>query len=66
MPLPVDTNKPPLPDYYDAKRLGPDWHLTCRVCKRRWALPVGNDHPGNLLRLLDHGRSHTEAADATT
>lgn len=54
----MSEEKSPLPDHFDAKSVGGDWHLTCKVCKRRWALPKNNDHPGNILRLLNHAKSH--------
>ena len=33
--------------------------LTCRKCGKEWELdPHARKHPGNLLRLLNHARSH--------
>jgi hypothetical protein len=52
----------PLSEYYKATSVGDLWHLHCKVCDAGWSLPKGNKHPGNLLRLLDHARSHDRKA----
>ena len=51
----------PLPTYFNARSRGNKWHLSCKWCGRVWALPKANDHPGNILHLLNHARSHEEA-----
>jgi hypothetical protein len=33
------TNAAPLPQYYDAKSQGMEWHLFCKTCGLSWALP---------------------------
>jgi hypothetical protein len=48
----------PLPEYFRAESDGTHWRLFCKKCKMGWSLPKGNDHPGNLLHLLNHARSH--------
>jgi len=44
--------------YYRIKQHGDSYHIYCKVCGRGWTLPVVNVSVGNILRLLDHGRSH--------
>jgi hypothetical protein len=56
----VTMSNAPLPNYYDAKRVGDKWNLTCEVCGKKWSLPIGNNHPGNILALLDHALSHNK------
>jgi hypothetical protein len=52
----------PLNDKFNAEDHGTKWHLFCKVCGRGWALNKKKDgedyHPGNLLHLLNHARSH--------
>jgi hypothetical protein len=55
----------PLPQYFRAKDhmgQGTHWALTCKKCGKGWTLGKklkGQDyHPGNLLHLLNHARSH--------
>lgn len=33
---------------------GTEWHLFCKICKTGFSLKKPGDHPGNLLKLLDH------------
>lgn len=49
----------PLPKYYDVEDAGDEWNLWCKRCGKGWALSKQSTHPGNLLHLLDHARSHT-------
>jgi hypothetical protein len=52
----------PLAEHFRAVDKGRDWHMFCKKCGRGWSLVKqmkGRDyHPGNLLQLLDHARSH--------
>jgi uncharacterized C2H2 Zn-finger protein len=48
----------PCPQYFRSKDAGKDWHLTCKVCGKEFLLAKDSTHPGNLLHLLNHGRSH--------
>lgn len=57
--------KAPLPEYYDAESKVREWHLFCKVCGKGWALKKGDNHPGNLLALLDHARGHRDTAAVT-
>lgn len=50
--------EPPLPDHFDAEDAGKNWNLWCKGCNKGWALPKDNNHPGNLLKLLEHAYSH--------
>jgi hypothetical protein len=58
MAKPKNETLPPLPDYFNATSVGDLWHLHCKRCDAGWALPKGNKHPGNVLALLNHARSH--------
>jgi len=53
----------PLPEYFDAKDHGQDWHLFCKVCGAGWALAKNNTAPGNVLHLLNHARSHSATSN---
>jgi hypothetical protein len=59
-PPPVELPPAPLPKYFRVIDAGEDWHLRCKVCGKGWALKKHNDHPGNLLALLNHAHSHRE------
>jgi hypothetical protein len=52
----------PLTEYFRAESHGDKWHMFCNKCGRAWSLKKqakGTDyHPGNLLHLLNHARSH--------
>ncbi len=50
----------PLPEYFNAKSVGNKWELRCKRCDVGWSLPKDNKHPGNILHLLNHARSHDE------
>lgn len=30
----------------------------CLKCKKGWGLPIGNNHPGNYLHMLNHAYGH--------
>jgi len=51
----------PLSEYFNAESHGEKWHLFCKGCGKGWELPKGDTHPGNLLHLLNHARSHKAA-----
>lgn len=52
--------KTPLSEYFDAESDGENWNLFCKQCSRGWSLPKKQDHPGNLLFLLNHAGSHAK------
>lgn len=54
------SDKAPLPDYFRAESKGKNWHLFCKRCEQGWSLPKDNNHPGNMLHLLNHARGHDE------
>lgn len=59
-------NKQPLPEYYTGYLTATGWRLDCKAqgCAQRYSLTLkGAAHPGNILALLNHARSH-EARDA--
>lgn len=56
----MQNQKPPLPEYFEAKDKGQNWHLFCRKCGKGWALKKSSQAVGNLLHLLNHARSHEE------
>ena len=53
---------PPLAEHFRAENHGTNWHMFCKKCGKGWSLvkqTKGMDyHPGNLLALLNHARSH--------
>lgn len=50
---------PAIVSHFNVKRTAYAWILTCKVCRQRWELKFkGASHPGNILGLLDHARSH--------
>ena len=51
---------PPLPEYFDSEddEKNNDWKLTCKKCGKGWRLSKDSNHPGNILHLLNHARSH--------
>lgn len=55
---PDSPEQAPFPEYFTAQDAGNDWHLTCRTCRRRWALAKTSQHAGNKLALLNHALSH--------
>jgi hypothetical protein len=34
------------------------WLITCEKCDSMWHLSKSDKHPGNILHLLNHARSH--------
>lgn len=46
----------PVPQYFDCVIVGEEYHLRCKVCRAGWSLPVNDQHPGNILVLLNHAR----------
>jgi len=50
----------PFPEHFKAESKGKVWHLYCRHCDKGWALLKTSNHPGNLLHLLNHARSHAK------
>lgn len=34
------------------------WLITCEKCDSMWHLSKSDKHPGNVLHLLNHARSH--------
>lgn len=52
----------PLPDYYEGESKGDHWEMWCKRCNKGWKLTKPREgtqlHPGNLLHLLNHARSH--------
>jgi len=46
--------------YYTFKVVGKEFQLQCNQCRQGYALPVGNEHPGNLLSQLNHARPHQQ------
>ena len=45
---------PGLSEKYKVIDKGEVWHLFCKICKTGFSLRKPGDHPGNLLKLLDH------------
>ena len=53
----------PLAEYFRAVDKGAVWEFRCKRCNQGWELPKDRaDHPGYLLRLLNHGRMHVALA----
>ena len=54
----------PIRKYFEVTEAGPRhrqcWLVTCPKCGDMWHLDKGNPHPGNVLHLLNHARSHDE------
>lgn len=43
-----------------APRQKDKWLITCEKCGDMWHLAKSNEHPGNVLSLLNHARGHDE------
>jgi len=41
-----------------APRQPKKWLVTCEKCDSMWHLDKDSKHPGNVLHLLNHARSH--------
>ena len=53
--------------YFDYEDHGKVWHLFCKKCNKGWSLKKGESadavHPGNVLHLLNHARSHDKSIE---
>lgn len=55
--------EPPLTEYYDVIERKGRWEFRCKRCREGWSLPISdNPHPGNLLTMLNHAKSHDTPA----
>lgn len=51
----------PIRKYFEvetAPRQTGKWLITCPKCGDMWHLDKKNEHPGNVLHLLNHARGH--------
>jgi hypothetical protein len=37
---------------------GDKWIIKCNKCRKRWSLPKGPVHAGNVLSLMNHVDTH--------
>lgn len=53
---------PELTEYYDISDAGDEWHLSCRKCRKFFALLKSSRSVAWRLALLAHARSHDTTA----
>jgi hypothetical protein len=54
----------PIRKYFKVEQAGKAhpkfWLIVCPKCEQMWHLGKDSKHPGNVLHLLNHARSHDE------
>lgn len=52
------SNNESLKEYFRIEEHKTEWRYLCKTCKRSWKLSKDSEANGNILFLLNHGRSH--------